>query len=250
VTFKTFPILPASATLLCGFETAGQAFRAAQHILHSPFAPQALDLLDREAAELLPMRFAPSSAFVLAIGTAGPKPVVERMGRELPALLSSDGPAESVRLAGEEESGFWSGIQELTPSFLGAQSGGAVIKSSVVITRIEEVVASAQRIASENGLDSATLARAGTGVVYSYLWPGKESSAEGIEGALARASESIVQQTEQLGGRAIVEWAPASVREKINIWGTLRDDFSLMQRLKAQFDPQGILNPGRFYGGI
>ena len=251
VTFKTFPIPPASATLLCGFESAGQALRAAQRILHSPFALQALDLLDREAGELLPLRFSPPAAFALVLGTAGPEPVVERMGRELPALLQSagesGGPAEIVRLEGDEESGLWSGIRELTPSFLDARGNGVVIKSSVVITRIEEVVAAAQRTASENGLASATLARAGTGVVYSYLWPRTESSAEA---ALASASKSIVRQTETLGGRAVVEWAPASVKEKINIWGTLRDDFALMQRLKAQFDPQGTLNPGRFYGGI
>ena len=247
VTFKTFPILPASRTLVCGFESAGQALGAAQRILHSPFAPQALDLLDREAWELLPMRFRPSSPFVLAIGTAGPEPVVERMGREIPALLQSDGPAEVVRLAGPEESDVWGAIQELTPSFLGTRGNGVVIKSSVVITRIEEVVAAAQRTASKNGLASATLARAGTGVVYSYLCPRTEPAAEG---ALASASESIIRQTEQLGGRAIVEWAPANVQEKTNIWGTLRDDFAIMQRLKAQFDPQGILNPGRFYGGI
>jgi FAD/FMN-containing dehydrogenase len=190
---------------------------------------------------------------MLAIGTAGPEPVVERMGREIPALLQSDGPDEIVRLAGEEESGFWSGIQDFTPSFLEAQeigvgrAGGAVIKSSVVITRIEEVVAAAERTASQNGLASATLARAGTGIVYSYLWPRTEATAED---ALACACAAIVEQTEQLGGRAIVEWATASVKEKFDIWGTRRDDFALMQRLKAQFDPQGILNPGRFYGGI
>lgn len=250
VTFKTFPIPPASTTLLCGFESAAQALRAAQRILHSPFTPQALDLLDREACGFVPMLSKRTSAFVLTIGTAGPEPVVERVSREIPALLQADGLSEIVRLGGHEESGVWSGIQDLTPSFLGARGdsvSGVVIKSSVVITRIEEVVAAAERTASDNGLASATLARVGTGIVYSYLWPRTESA---VEDALASVSEAIVQQAELLGGRAVVEWAPVSVKEKINIWGTLRDDFALMQRLKAQFDPQGILNPGRFYGGI
>jgi glycolate oxidase FAD binding subunit len=250
VTFKTFPTPPASAMLLCGFPSAGQAHRAAQRILHSPFAPQALDLLDREACEWLPIQSKFSAAFVLSIGAAGPEPVVERMDRELPALLQSDGPAEIVRLNGQEESDLWGGIQELTPTFLRAGNdglGGVVIKSTVLITQIERVVTAAQRTAEENRLASAALARTGTGVVYSYIWPRTESF---VEGALAIASETIVQQVELLGGRAVVEWAPASVKEKINIWGTLRDDFALMQRLKAQFDAQGILNPGRFYGGI
>jgi FAD/FMN-containing dehydrogenase len=36
----------------------------------------------------------------------------------------------------------------------------------------------------------------------------------------------------------------------MNSWGTAGDDLPWMRRLKAALDPQGILNPGRFYGGI
>ncbi len=251
ITFKTFPNPPASATLLCGFESAEQALRAAQRILHSPFAPQALDLLDSEAWSLLPERpfsSMPSTAFVLAIGTAGPEPVVERIGGEIPTLLQAERLSEIIRLTGTAESDLWGKIQELTPSFLRARSDGVVIKSSVVVTRIEEVLAAAQHAASENGLASAALARAGTGIVYTYFWPRTEEASS--DGSLSRSCEFLVRQSEQLGGRAVVEWAPASVKEKVNLWGTPGDDFTLMQRLKAQFDPHGILNPGRFYGGI
>ncbi len=248
VTFKTFPIPPASTTLLFGFESAGQALLAAQRIVHSPFAPQALDLLDSHAWSLLPERSLPSVAFVLAVGTAGPEPVVERMGREIPALLRSDRPSEILRLAGEAESDLWNKIQELTPSFLRARPGGTVVKSSALMGRIEDVVAAARKAASENGLTSATLARAGTGIVYSYLWPGTEDAS--ADGGLANACERLLQQSEQLGGRAIVEWSPASVKQKVNLWGAPGDDFPLMQGIKARFDPHAILNPGRFYGGI
>ncbi len=246
VTFKTFPVPPARATFLAGFPDLGQVLRAAHRILHSPFAAEALDLLDREAWNLLPVRPELSSAFVLAVRTAGPEPVVERMGQEIPTLLHAAGSLEIMPLAGQEESDLWTGIQEFTPLFLGAQDNGVVVKSSVVITRMEDVLAAARRIASESKLASATLTRAGTGIVYSYLW----TQADASDAALASSCESLVRQTEQLGGRAIVEWAPMNVKEKINIWGSLRDDFALMQLLKSQFDPHGILNPGRFYGGI
>ena len=57
-------------------------------------------------------------------------------------------------------------------------------------------------------------------------------------------------EADRLGGRAVVEWCPVAVKERMDIWGPRKDAFPLMQRLKAQFDPLGILNPGRFYGGI
>jgi glycolate oxidase FAD binding subunit len=34
------------------------------------------------------------------------------------------------------------------------------------------------------------------------------------------------------------------------MWGPAGDALSLMRRVKAEFDPHGILNPGRFIGGI
>jgi len=36
----------------------------------------------------------------------------------------------------------------------------------------------------------------------------------------------------------------------VDVWGPIGQSFALMQRLKDQFDPGRILNPGRFVGGI
>jgi glycolate oxidase FAD binding subunit len=52
------------------------------------------------------------------------------------------------------------------------------------------------------------------------------------------------------GGSAVIEEAPDAVRAAIDVWGPTRDDFPLMQRIKAEFDPTGTLNPGRFVGRI
>ena len=47
-----------------------------------------------------------------------------------------------------------------------------------------------------------------------------------------------------------VEQAPPELKRQLDVWGPTRGDFPLMQALKAQFDPQGVLNPGRFVGRI
>ena len=37
---------------------------------------------------------------------------------------------------------------------------------------------------------------------------------------------------------------------ELDAWGTAGDTLPLMRALKQQFDPRGVLNPGRFVGGI
>lgn len=250
ITFKVFPRPPASATLKIGFPGLAQALQARQRILNSPFPLQALDLFDASAGKLLGEPPAPIAPFTLAVWSAGPQTVVERICRDLPGLIRPDGPLEVECLKGEEEEMFWSAIRELTPSFLRSEADGVVIKASVLLTQMAEVIGTARRAALQNQLESAFLARAGTGIVYGYLWARAESGDTPFLERMAHSCESILAETDRNGGRAIVEWCRANIQEKINIWGPWKEDFEAMRRLKAEFDPRGILNPGRFYGGI
>lgn len=43
---------------------------------------------------------------------------------------------------------------------------------------------------------------------------------------------------------------PARARDRIDAWGPPPPSFPLMQALKANFDPKGLCNPGRFVGGL
>ena len=51
-------------------------------------------------------------------------------------------------------------------------------------------------------------------------------------------------------GYTVIENSGTFDKNKLNIWGDLPDSFSLMKKLKSEFDPVNILNSGRFIGGI
>jgi glycolate oxidase FAD binding subunit len=84
------------------------------------------------------------------------------------------------------------------------------------------------------------VAHAGSGVVFVAL----------PEQIGADVVQRIVEEATRRGGSGVVERAPVELKRHLDVWGPTRGDFPLMQALKAQFDPQGVLNPGRFLGGI
>ncbi len=67
---------------------------------------------------------------------------------------------------------------------------------------------------------------------------------------LADFVSSIRAFLEPTGGTAVLLKAPAALRQQVDIWGDPGTALPLMKRIKHQFDPRGILNRGRFVGGI
>lgn len=51
-------------------------------------------------------------------------------------------------------------------------------------------------------------------------------------------------------GEAIFHAMPQRWRGSVDAWGDPPPSFPLMRALKAQFDPKGLCNPGRFVGGL
>ena len=67
---------------------------------------------------------------------------------------------------------------------------------------------------------------------------------------LTKAVQKTRVSSELLGGTTVIEQGPLVLRKEIGVWGTSQDIHRLMQNMKAQYDPTGTLNLGRFVGGI
>ena len=55
---------------------------------------------------------------------------------------------------------------------------------------------------------------------------------------------------QRCGGHAIIFAAPADAKKNIDVWGPAPPTLVLMRKIKNQFDPKAVLNPGRFIAGI
>ncbi|MBI4638319.1 MAG: FAD-binding oxidoreductase [Candidatus Rokubacteria bacterium] len=70
---------------------------------------------------------------------------------------------------------------------------------------------------------------------------------DAVGGLVARLRGVVAEA----GGSVVIERAPREIRATIDPWGpVLGGPLGLMRKVKEEFDPKGILNPGRFVGGL
>ncbi len=69
-------------------------------------------------------------------------------------------------------------------------------------------------------------------------------------GALLSVLQDLRKKLETRGGSLVILRGPLEIKSKTDVWGSAGDALALMRSIKAQFDPTGVLNPGRFIGGI
>lgn len=113
----------------------------------------------------------------------------------------------------------WQRIREFTPTWLGEHPDGSVVRLSTSLTAIEQSMQS----------PNAAIARGGNGVIYRY-------------------SPTIADVP--AGVKGVIEFSPLSRPSAQRLWPSPGDDFFLMEKIKRQFDPTNLLNPGRLYGRI
>ena len=70
----------------------------------------------------------------------------------------------------------------------------------------------------------------------------------GFPASAAGQLPQLRRELEEASGSLMVFKQPAET--KLDCWGTLPDSLPLMREIKRQFDPERILNPGRFLGKI
>ena len=129
----------------------------------------------------------------------------------------------------------------------------AVVKLSVLPTQLASV---AEFVRDSLGAAGSTSARQLTWKLLMYstglgwLRVGLDESQPEECARMAEFLSVLRALLAPTGGSAVLLQAPAELRQKTDVWGDAGSALPLMMRVKQQFDPHGILNRGRFVGGI
>ncbi len=254
VNFRTFPMPQAQGTFVASFPTAEPAFEFCRAIAHSVLTPQMVEVADPSAGQLLFSgegfeRIMPEQWSVV-ITAAGQPAVVDRYARELGHMAVAASAAEFLPIGDAGQFAILTRVREFPRLALEAAPDAAIFRISVLPTAMPALIASLSAIARQNRADVATLTRA-SGIMCAVFVPQGERAASAA--SLTAAIPDVFRACGQLQAQAsaMLEWCPAEIKTAADIvWGPPRPDFELMRRVKNSFDPQNVLAPGRFAGGI
>jgi glycolate oxidase FAD binding subunit len=237
-TLRLRPRPDADRVVVARFDGMKEAGAAARAVTASDLIPSALELADGGAMAALGLE----GGAGLLVGIDGIPDQVAWQCAELGRLVASLGSTGSSVLDGEARDALWRELSELGRR--GAEGVAAVLRWAVLPAELGRVMEESAAIARTHGLRAALVAHAGVGVATAVLSGGADANRVVATLAEWRAVVSGA------GGHAVVEWAPLAVKERVSVWDAPGPAVRLMKGIKERLDPRGILNPGRFVGGI
>jgi len=218
--FRLHPEPSARRFLTVPFGTAEDAARLVQTVVHAQVVPAAVEVEWRADG----------------VGTVG--------------VLLEGTPAgvESRTATTRDLLGAGTEATEQAPPGWGAppwteQAGSTGLKLTCALSGLGPVLTAARRAATDTGVALTVRGSGGAGVLYASL--AADAPVEAVATVVSRTRAVCTEH----GGSLVVVDGPPSVKAGVDSWGPV-PAIDLMRRVKAQFDPERRLAPGRFVGGI
>lgn len=214
--FRLHPVPAAAAWVSAQLADENAATKAALGLLSSQLAPVALEL-DWPATN------GPIELSVLFEGLTGS--VEQRCGIALGMVGAS------------------AAIRSSAPPWWATLPGPTTLKATTTISGVRDALRSVAVAAGSGAITASIRCSPGLGILYIGL--SEDSEPEMVDYLLRRLRDHF----QKTGGSVVVLRASAEIRAAVDVWGPV-GALELMRRVKANFDPAGLLAPGRFVGGI
>jgi len=256
INFKTFPTPLDRRGYVARFLSAEHAFDSCHRFAQSPVAPLSMEIFSPQVAELfaspaaqrvaeapLPKNVFESGEWAVAVTYAGNEKVMARFVAELARTCKPIDIRGMTLFTEQDLPTVWNRQREFIPIALASSPATTIVKMSVLPTRMKDALAAARQATETNDLRWAAMAQA-LGIIYFAILPSDHT--EECRQRVANVANATQEACAKLAGHATIPWAPAEWKSALKIWGPQRPDFPQMQKVKAVFDPQNILSPGRF----
>lgn len=235
--FRLYPLPLSSATATLTAESLPALCAVVQRILALPLTPTSIDIFSPDD---------PGAPYTLAVRfESGVQAAVEAQARVVGAAPVAEGARAALPLSNDDEIHFWSQRAAAWSAPLRVSAAGTdanvMLKASLPITGVEGWLAELEDAQRDGALASRWQAHAGHGIIAARL--------AGAPQTLTPRIAALREAATARHGSLILTELPPALATSLDPWGQV-GALPLMRRLKERFDPNDILNPGRFVGGI
>jgi glycolate oxidase FAD binding subunit len=223
--FKLYPQPRTAASIRCTFQTPDAAFALANAIAESPLTPVAVEYLHGVALT--------EGAPTLLVAAEGLPAAVERHVRDVSAMAERHGTFGVVVFREGDHESQWNTISAVTQTAQ-VDDDTLVARLTCLPAELTHAITQVRSLAADGSLALKISARALSGVAYLRL--------SGSNEALRTWHKSLLRDWPNLAVLA----APAALAGELPAWGALPANLELIRNIKREFDPDGLLNPGRY----
>ena len=244
-TLKLAPLPSAKRTLRATYADVGSAAKAVARIMAQPVTPCALEFLDDQCLVLARAHGGdsiPLAGAMLVIEIDGEPDTLAAGSEAIARAARGDGLLELL-VAGNraEVDALWAARKALSPA-LRTLSPNKINEDVVVpVSRVPELVAAARAIAAKHTLPIVCFGHAGNGNLHVNLLPRDAAEQARSAAALDELFDAVIRLDGTLSGEHGIGLAKRAFMPRAVDAHAL----ALMRAIKAQFDPDGILNPGK-----
>ena len=248
VTVKLLPKPQVARVLLASFDSVEKAGRAVGDIIAAGIIPGGLEMMDnlsiRATEDFIHAGYPVDAAAILLCELDGVESDVQEDCECVEAVLRAAG-ATDVRLACDEaeRARFWAGRKNAFPAVGRISPDYYCMDGTIPRRELPGVLNGITELSEQYGLRVANVFHAGDGnmhplILFDANQPGELERAEALGG-------KILELCVAVGGSITGEHGVG--REKINQMCAQfnSDELTLFHAVKAAFDPQGLLNPGK-----
>jgi glycolate oxidase len=249
VTLELMPRPRHVATGLAAFATVASAVRAVARVLASGALPRCLELLDDVSLEAVvrtsPFRFPVGAGAALLVEVDGndEEGVLGELAR-IAGELQADVKGEVIVAQNESQRReIWETRRLLSVNLKAVHPRKLSEDVAVPRSRMPELVTRAKEIGSRCGLAVATYGHAGDGNIHVNILFDREEERPRAEEAAAE----VLRASVDLGGTITGEHGVGLSKRDFLEYEQGPELIALQRRLKAVFDPLGLLNPGKIF---
>jgi glycolate oxidase len=252
VTLKLIPCPRHVVTALACFESVDVAARAVTEVFLGGILPRCLELFDdvslEAAARTSPYRFPPSAGAALLLELDGNDE--EAVLAEFALLAERIAPhaqGELLLAQGEaQRRDVWETRRRLSANLKAVHPLKLSEDVAVPRSRMPELIQRAKALGAGRGLFVATYGHAGDGNLHVNVLFDREEQRPQAE----KAAEEVLRLAVDLGGTITGEHGVGYSKRGLLEYEQGAEVVALERRIKAVFDPLGLLNPGKIFAPL
>jgi glycolate dehydrogenase FAD-binding subunit len=228
LTLRLHPQPEFEGTWLLAFRSPAAAQECVSRLVDSTVQPNRVEFLNERAVAACGL---PRAVAAVALSVATVEPAVRSQQAVIASIAQRAG--GSVQTMGAT---FWRAYDRAL-----ADAPGVTLRVATLVSRLADTV----REISEAVTPVPLIAGAATAGVLRAAFPA------GAVAATVAGIERLRAVVAKDGGSVVIERGPRALRVAVDPWGPVAEpELAIMRGLKNEFDPRGVLNPGRFVGGL